>query len=97
MVRIRLNYEESKPSLSHGSPSLPFSSSHSATSYLEDGPSVTDQPLKPFSFWGGQVQPFFPYLPPNPLQPVHLWGYKTTLDQLWQSPASSVLPPIATS
>ncbi|KAJ0547970.1 hypothetical protein HanIR_Chr08g0378171 [Helianthus annuus] len=78
-MRIRLKYEESEPSLSPFHPSLPFSSSRSATSYIEVVPSVTDQPLKPLRFWGCQLQPLFPYLPPNPLQPVHLLCMKPLL------------------
>ncbi|KAJ0934809.1 hypothetical protein HanRHA438_Chr03g0111831 [Helianthus annuus] len=97
-VGIRLDYDEPEPSLSPGPPPLPFTGSRPNTSHFEAGPSVTSQPFNPTPHAYGRPSPVvFPLLTSQPAVTGTLLGHETTFEQLWQSPASSVLPPVATT
>ncbi|XP_021995690.1 uncharacterized protein LOC110892858 [Helianthus annuus] len=94
-VRIRLDYDEPEPSLSHGPPSLPFASSQPAVSRNEAGPS--NPPPNPNPYLYTRSDPTsFPLFSSQPVATGAPLGHELTLDQLLQSPVTS-LPPSATT
>ncbi|XP_022040361.1 extensin-like [Helianthus annuus] len=95
-VRIRLDYDETEPSLSPGPPVLPFTSSQPATSRNEAGPSHPPPNPSPYTFTRPDPT-FFPLFSSQPAATGAPLGHELTLDQLLQSQIASLPPPTTTT
>ncbi|XP_022007615.1 putative uncharacterized protein DDB_G0290521 [Helianthus annuus] len=94
-VRIRLDYDEPEPSLSPGPPPLPFATSQPTTSRNEAGSSNPPPNLNPYLYTRSDPTSF-PLFSSQPIATDAPLGHELTLDQLLQSPVSS-LPPSTTT
>ncbi|KAJ0601430.1 putative retrotransposon gag domain-containing protein [Helianthus annuus] len=95
-VRIRLDYDEPEPTLSPGPPIPPFANSQSLVSRDEAGPS--NPTPNPNPYLSARPNPTaYPLFSSQPATNGAPLGHELTLDQLLQSPVTSLPPSTTTS